>query len=110
MSKKLYVGNLSYTTTKEALEELFSQAGTVESVNIISDRSTGQSRGFGFVEMSTQQEADQAVQKLNGQNVDGRSLIVNEARTEAQKDSGGRRGGGGAGGGRGGGGGGRSRW
>jgi RNA recognition motif-containing protein len=98
MSKKLYVGNLSYTTTKEALEKLFSQAGTVESVNIISDRSSGQSRGFGFVEMSTQQEADLAVTKLNGQNVDGRNLIVNEARTEAQRDSGGRRGGGGRGG------------
>jgi len=98
MSKKLYVGNLSYTTTKEALEKLFSQAGTVESVNIISDRSSGQSRGVGFVEMSTQQEADLAVTKLNGQNVDGRNLIVNEARTEAQRDSGGRRGGGGRGG------------
>ncbi len=110
MSKKLYVGNLSYSTTKEALEKMFSQAGTVESVNVITDRSTGQSRGFGFVEMSTQQEAEQAVQKLNGQNVDGRNLIVNEARTEAQKDSGGRRGGGGGGGRGAGGGGGRSRW
>jgi RNA recognition motif-containing protein len=98
MPKKLYVGNLSYTTTKESLENLFSQAGTVESVNLISDRSTGQSRGFGFVEMSSQQEADEAIRKFNGQNLDGREIVVNEARTEAQRDSG-RRGGGGGGGG-----------
>ncbi|MFH0871290.1 MAG: RNA-binding protein [bacterium] len=96
MPKKLYVGNLSYTTTKESLENLFSQAGTVESVNLISDRSTGQSRGFGFVEMSTQQEADEAIRKFTGQNLDGREIVVNEARTEAQRDSG-RRGGGGGG-------------
>ena len=106
MPKKLYVGNLSYATTKESLENLFSQAGTVESVNLISDRSTGQSRGFGFVEMSTQQEADEAIRKFTGQNLDGREIVVNEARTEAQRDSGRRTGGGGGGRGGGGGGGG----
>ena len=94
MGKKLYVGNLAYSVTRESLENLFSQAGTVESVKIISDRSTGQSRGFGFVEMATQKEADQAVQRLNGQLLDGRSILVNEARAEDRKDSG-RRGGGG---------------
>jgi hypothetical protein len=99
MGKKLYVGNLSYTTTREALEELFSKAGTVESVNLVTDRSTGQSRGFGFVEMASQKEADEAIRKMNGQSIDGRSILVNEARSEERRDSG-RRGGGGGGGGR----------
>jgi len=98
MGKKLYVGNLSYTTTREALEELFSKAGTVESVNLVTDRSTGQSRGFGFVEMASQKEADEAIRKMNGQSLDGRSILVNEARSEERRDSG-RRGGGGGGGG-----------
>jgi len=93
MGKKLYVGNLSYSTTQEALENLFSQAGKVESVKIITDRSTGQSRGFAFVEMSSQREADQALQRLNGQVLDGRNILVNAARAEDRRDSG-RRGGG----------------
>jgi RNA recognition motif-containing protein len=96
MGKKLYVGNLSYSTTKEALENLFSQAGKVESVNLVADRFSGQSRGFGFVEMASQREATEAIQKLNGQTVDGRSIVVNEARAEERRDSG-RRGGGGGG-------------
>ncbi|MDH7500084.1 MAG: RNA-binding protein [candidate division NC10 bacterium] len=93
MGKKLYVGNLSYSTTKEALEDLFSKAGQVESVNIVTDRSTGQSRGFGFVEMASQKEASEAIQRFNGQLLDGRNILVNEARTEERRDSG-RRGGG----------------
>jgi len=92
MGKKLYVGNLAYSVTRESLENLFSQAGKVESVKIITDRSTGQSRGFGFVEMSSQKEADQAIQRLNGQLLDGRNILVNEARAEDRRDSG-RRGG-----------------
>jgi len=93
MGKKLYVGNLSYSTTKEALENLFSQAGQVESINIVTDRFTGQPRGFAFVEMSSQKEANEAIQRLNGQTLDGRNIVVNEARTEERRDSG-RRGGG----------------
>ena len=104
---KLYVGNLSFRTTDTELQELFSQAGTVDSCRIITDRDTGQSRGFGFVEMS--HGADEAATALNGHDFRGRNLTVNEARP--REDRGGGRGGfgGGGGGGRGGGGGGR-RW
>jgi cold-inducible RNA-binding protein len=102
MSVKLYVGNLSFQTTQQDLEELFSQAGQVESVSIVTDRDTGQPRGFAFVEMSGNAEAQAAIQALDGREVDGRALKVNEARPKEDR---GRRGGFGGGGGRSGGGG-----
>jgi RNA recognition motif-containing protein len=104
MSIKLYVGNLSYEMTEEQLKELFSEAGNVASAKIITDRQTGQPRGFGFVEMDTKAEGQKAISMLNGRNVDGRPLAVNEARPQ-QKSFGGGGGGGGRGGGYGGGGG-----
>jgi RNA recognition motif-containing protein len=107
VGKKLYVGNLSYTMDSSQLQELFSQYGTVQSAQVISDRDTGRSKGFGFVEMSSDQEAQAAISGLHGQQHGGRPLTVNEARP--REDRGG--GGGGGGGGRsygGGGGGGRS--
>ena len=91
---KLYVGNLSFQTTDETLGQLFSQYGTVGRASVVTDRETGRSRGFGFVEMSTDQEAKAAIQALDGQMVEGRNLTVNVARP--------REGGGGGGGGRGG--------
>src|SRR5436190_2956141 len=103
MGKKLYVGNLSYDTTSSDLEQLFNQHGQVASAQVINDRDTGRSKGFGFVEMSSDEEATAAVAALNGQQHDGRTLTVNEARPK--EDRGG--GFGGGGGGRGGGGGGR---
>src|SRR5438477_3653119 len=108
MGKKLYVGNLEYSVTDSTLEQMFAAYGTVESAQVIMDRDTGRSKGFGFVEMKTDQEAQAAIAALNGQMSGGRSLTVNEARP---KTEGGRGGGGGGGGGRGGygGGGGRSR-
>jgi len=102
MGKKLYVGNLSYSVTSSDLEQLFGQHGQVTSAQVINDRDTGRSKGFGFVEMSSDDEATAAVAALNGQQHDGRTLTVNEARPK--EDRGG--GGGGYGGGRGGGGGG----
>ncbi len=99
MSMKLYVGNLSFQTSSEDLQELFAQAGTVESASVVEDRETGRSRGFGFVEMASDEEGKAAIEKFNGQEVNGRSLNVNEARP--REDRGGR-GGGGGGGGRGG--------
>jgi RNA recognition motif-containing protein len=111
---KLYVGNLSFQTSSEDLQELFGQAGTVESASVVEDRETGRSRGFGFVEMASDEEGKAAIEKFNGQEINGRSLNVNEARP--REDRGGRGGGGGGGGrggfgggggGRGGGGGGR---
>ena len=99
MSTKLYVGNLSFQTTQQDLEELFAQSGQVDSVSIVTDRDTGQSRGFAFVEMATNEEAQAAIQTLDGKDMAGRSLKVNEAR--AKEDRGGR-GGFGGGGGRGG--------
>jgi RNA recognition motif-containing protein len=96
---KLYVGNLSFNTSSDDLQELFAQAGTVESSSVVEDRETGRSRGFGFVEMSTSEEGQAAIQKFNGMEVGGRSLTVNEAKP--REDRGGR-GGGGGGGGRGG--------
>jgi len=101
MGKKLYVGNLTYGVTDADLEKLFGPFGTVESAQVIMDRSTGQSKGFGFVEMKTDQEAQAAIAALNGKEMNGRALTVNEAKPRA---SGGR---GGPGGGRGGYGGGR---
>ena len=106
MSTKLYVGNLSFKTTGEDLQELFGQAGTVESASVVTDRDSGFSRGFGFVEMASKEEAETAIQQLNGKEIDGRSLTVNEARPREERSGGG--GGGGRGGYGGGGGGGRS--
>ncbi len=80
MAKKLYVGNLSYDMTEDALKDTFSQAGTVESAVIIKDKMSGRSKGFGFVEMSTDEEAQKAIEMLNGKEFDGRALTVNEAR------------------------------
>lgn len=80
MAKKLYVGGLSYSTTEDALKELFSQAGTVETATIIVDRMSGRSKGFGFVEMSSDEEAQKAIEMFNGKELDERSLTVNEAR------------------------------
>src|SRR5215213_1580536 len=106
MGKKLYVGNLSYSVYSSELEQLFGQHGTVVSAQIINDRDTGRSKGFGFVEMGTDEEAQAAVAALNGQEHGGRALTVNEARPREERSGGG--GGGGRGGfGGGGGGGGR---
>src|SRR6188474_3414358 len=116
MSKKLYVGNLAFETTSQDLQELFAQAGTVESASIVEDRDTGRSRGFAFVEMSTKEEAAAAIDQFNGKEVAGRALKVNEAKPRENRGGGGRgfgggggrggyggnRGGGGGGGGRGG--------
>ncbi len=108
--KKLYVGNLPFTATEDQLQEWFTQAGCNPSaINLIRDRFTGQSRGFAFVEVASDEEADRAVQSLNGQNFGGRNLVVNEARPQTER-SGGGGGRGFGGGGRGsGGGGGRGR-
>jgi len=112
MGKKLYVGNLSYNVTSSDLEQLFGQHGQVASAQVINDRDTGRSKGFGFVEMSSDEEATAAIAALNGQQHDGRTLTVNEARPKEERPGGfgggGGRGGGGGygGGGRGGGGGG----
>ena len=89
MSNKLYVGNLSFQTTNGDLEQLFVAAGTVESVNIVTDRDTGRSRGFAFVEMSSASEAQEAITQLNGKEVDGRSLTVNTARPREDRGTGG---------------------
>ena len=92
MNKKLYVGGLPYSVTDEQLTELFQSHGTVESAKVITDRYTDRSRGFGFVEMSTQQEAEQAIQALNGTELEGRSLTVNESKPrENRSGSGGSR-------------------
>lgn len=104
MGKKLYVGNLSYATNNQDLEQLFAQFGTVRSAKIIEDRETGRAKGFGFVEMSTDEEAQAAIDGLHGQMNDGRALTVNEARPrEASGGFGGKSGGGFGGGGFGGG-------
>ncbi|HEX8180300.1 MAG TPA: RNA-binding protein [Pyrinomonadaceae bacterium] len=105
MSMKLYVGNLSFQTSSQDLQELFAKAGTVETANVVEDRDTGRSRGFGFVEMSNREEGEAAIQQFNGKEFNGRNLTVNEARPREDR---GNRGGGGGGGGRGGFGGNRS--
>ncbi len=121
MAKKLYVGNLSHDMADSDLQTLFEQHGTVESAQIIMDRDTGRSKGFGFVEMGTEEEAQQAIEALNGQEAHGRQLTVNEARPRTERGGGGgggarggfrggRGGGGGFGGGGGGGGGGGRRY
>jgi RNA recognition motif-containing protein len=104
MGNKLYVGNLSYNVTSSDLEQLFAAHGTVQSAEVISDRMTGRSKGFGFVEMGSNEEAQAAIQAMNGQEHDGRALTVNEAKPREDRPR--RPGGGGGGGGYGGGGGG----
>ena len=100
MGTKLYVGNLSFNTTENELQELFSQAGTVQEVSLMQDKFTGKSRGFAFVTMSSEEDAQNAISKLNGQTVEGRALTVNEARPrEPRPPGGGGRGYGGGGGG-----------
>jgi RNA recognition motif-containing protein len=106
MGKKLYVGNLPFSATEETLAEAFAAHGTVASAKIITDRDSGRSKGFGFVEMSSDSEAMEAINKLNGADWGGRPMTVNEARPQAPREGGGG-GGRGFGGGRGGGGGGR---
>lgn len=102
MSNKLYVGNLAFETTNQQLQELFAQAGTVQSASIVEDRDTGRSRGFAFVEMSTNEEAAAAISQLNGKEVSGRALKVNEAKPRENRGGGRGFGGGGRGGDRGG--------
>jgi len=114
---KLYVGNLAFQTSSDDLQQLFSQAGTVESASVVEDRETGRSRGFGFVEMATSEDGQKAIEQFNGKEFNGRNLNVNEARPREDRGGrggggggrgggfGGNRGGGGGGGGRGGGGG-----
>ena len=110
MSNKLYVGNLSFRVTSEDLQEYFAAAGAVDSANVVFDRETGRSRGFGFVEMASEDDANNAIAQFNGQEYDGRNMVVNEARPREDRGGGGggggRRGGGGGGGGYGGG----NRW
>ncbi len=89
-SNKLYVGGLPYATTNADLEELFSEHGTVESAKVITDRETGRSKGFGFVEMGSQEEAEAAMEKLNNSDLEGRTLVVNEAKPRENRGSGGR--------------------
>ena len=94
MGKKLYVGGLSYSTTNESLQQAFAQAGSVESASVITDRETGKSRGFGFVEMASDADAEAAITMWHGQELDGRTLTVNEARppkTGGGEGGGGRR-------------------
>ena len=113
MAHKLFVGGLNFATSNERLRELFAEAGQVDSATVVTDRDTGRSRGFGFVEMGSAEDAEQAISKFNGQEIDGRRLQVEKAK-EGGSGGGGRRGGGfgGGGGGRGGfgGGGGSRRW
>jgi cold-inducible RNA-binding protein len=124
MAMKLYVGNLSFQTSSEDLQQLFAQAGTVESATVVEDRDTGRSRGFGFVEMASNEDGQKAIEQFNGTDFNGRNLTVNEARPREDRGNrgggggrggfGGNRGGGGGRGGYGGGGGGRNdrspRW
>jgi RNA recognition motif-containing protein len=105
MGRKLYVGNLPYSVTEQTLQTAFSKCGTVDSVNLITDRDTGQSKGFGFVEMSTDAEANTAISELNGTDLEGRAMKVNEAKPQARRTGGRDRGGFGGGGG-----GGGNRW
>lgn len=98
MAKRLYVGNLPYSTNESELKDMFAEAGTVSSATVITDKFSGRSKGFGFVEMSSDSEADAAIEKLNGRDIGGRKLTVNEARPREEGGAGGR---GGFGGGRG---------
>src|SRR5260370_15577248 len=109
MSMKLYVGNLAFQTSSEDLQQLFAQAGTVESASVVEDRETGRSRGFGFVEMSSKEEGEAAIAQFNGKEVNGRNLTVNEAKPRENRGGGGGRGGFGGGRGPGGHGGGGER-
>jgi RNA recognition motif-containing protein len=109
MGKKIYVGNLSFGVDSDQLSDVFAEFGTVDSANVITDRETGRSKGFGFVEMSTDEEAQAAIQKLNGAELAGRAMNISEAKPQDPRRSGGGGGGGGRGGGFGGGGGGGSR-
>jgi RNA recognition motif-containing protein len=93
MSMKLYVGNLAFATSSQELQELFAQAGTVQSASVIEDRDTGRSRGFGFVEMSSKEEGEAAIAQLNGKEMNGRALNVNEAKPRENRGGGGGRGG-----------------
>ena len=110
MAKKLYVGNLAYTTTQEAVRELFTQAGDVAEVALITDRDTGRPKGFGFVEMATEEGAQEAIRRFNGFTLDSRALTVNEARPREERSGGGGYRGGGGGRDNRGGGGGRDRY
>ncbi|MCK5072745.1 MAG: RNA-binding protein [Bacteriovoracaceae bacterium] len=98
MGQKLYVGNLSFSLTEDSLSNAFAECGTIESVKIITDRDTGRSKGFAFVEMSSDEEAQAVIEKFDGSELDGRNIKVNEAKPREPRDS---RGGGGGGGGRG---------
>jgi RNA recognition motif-containing protein len=89
MTRKLYVGNLPYSVNEDNLRELFVQAGEIASVNIITDRDTGRSKGFGFVEMATEEAAQEAIKRFNGYSIDNRALTVNEARPREERPSGG---------------------
>lgn len=86
MAKRLFVGSLSYGVTTPQIEELFAQAGKVASVNLITDKFSGQSKGFAFVEMATEEEAKEAINRLNGVELDGRKIVVNEARPQEARD------------------------
>jgi RNA recognition motif-containing protein len=99
MGKKLYVGNLAYSVTDGTLEQMFAPHGSIQSAQVIMDRDTGRSKGFGFVEMGSDHEAQEAIAALNGQQMDGRSLTVNEAKPRENRGGGGRGGYGGGGGG-----------
>ena len=89
MGKRLYIGNLAYSTTEEQLKELFGQSGNVESVTLITDKNSGQAKGFGFVEMATEEEAKKAIEKLNGQTLSERQIVVNEAKPLQKREGGG---------------------
>ena len=88
MAKKLFVGSLPFATTSDELREVFAKAGTVNEANVVTDKMTGRSRGFGFVEMASDEEADKAIKELNGVEVGGRKIFVSEARPQAPRDNG----------------------
>jgi cold-inducible RNA-binding protein len=108
--KNIFVGNLSFGATEDAVRSMFEAYGTVDRVNVVTDRETGRARGFGFVEMSVDAEAERAIAALNGRDLDGRALNINEAKPKEQRSGGGGGGGGYRGGGGGGGGRSNSRW
>jgi cold-inducible RNA-binding protein len=89
MTKKLYVGNLSYNTTEAQIRELFTQVGEIDSISLITDRETGRAKGFGFVEMNTEEGAQEAIKRFNGYSLDDRNLTVNEARPREERSGGG---------------------